>query len=397
MSLLNPVRHIRYVALLIALAVATLAVRNGLVQMYPAESAPYVPVTVSGRTDLEAANMLGKFLREEVGSATEIEQAMAIATANVRRNPLDESSYLLAAYALRKRGDSELADPLAAVALDHDPRNLAARFWAVGVAERQGEIDSVFDHIGKIALRRPTAAYLLGGELASLMNLPRAVGPASTALAKKPLWAQGFLEKAIKDADPDEVVRLVESMLRQNPESLPPGMIEQYIGNNLQRGRVDIVQRAVTLKGSKLLAGPAIDDELLTGFGASPVAWARAGESPTYVLNPIQSGLVVRTISAAAPVVLYRWTALPVGRWDIVLTGRNDPVLLSASVTCYGGVEATSGTSGFRAAGDAQVVATIEIAAPCAIQKIELTVDNGRGSVPANMTLQSIAIRRVAS
>jgi hypothetical protein len=132
-------------------------------------------------------------LAEKNAASGRFEEAAALARRALAADPLDGRAYRVLADAARGRGDLEQQRELIVLAVQHAPRDIAARAWAAQIALERGDAASAFSHYDRMLRVEPGARTTVFPVIAALAAMPGARDAMVARLAEQPPWRTEFL------------------------------------------------------------------------------------------------------------------------------------------------------------------------------------------------------------
>ncbi len=119
--------------------------------------------------------------------------AAALARRALAADPLDGRAYRVLADVAREQGDRDRQRTLIALAVQHAPRDIAARTWAAQIALERGDAAAAFSHYDRILRVAPAAQATIFPVLAGLAAMPGARDALVSRLAEQPPWRASLL------------------------------------------------------------------------------------------------------------------------------------------------------------------------------------------------------------
>jgi hypothetical protein len=126
-------------------------------------------------------------------AARRFPEAGTLAQRALAANPLDGRAYRVLADVAREQGDRERQRTFIALAVQHAPRDIAARTWAAQIALEQGDAAAAFSHYDRILRIAPEAQTTIFPVLAGLAAMPGARDALVSRLAEQPPWRASLL------------------------------------------------------------------------------------------------------------------------------------------------------------------------------------------------------------
>ena len=132
-------------------------------------------------------------LAEKQVASSHFDEAAALARRALAANPLDGRAYRVLADVAREQGDRERQRTFIALAVQHAPRDIAARTWAAQIALERGDAAAAFSHYDRILRVAPEAQTTIFPVLAGLGAMPGARDALVSRLAEQPPWRASLL------------------------------------------------------------------------------------------------------------------------------------------------------------------------------------------------------------
>ena len=154
------------IALFAAWRIASLAIADFYADTDPARALQWWPGHPDALLMLAEKNVAGR----------KFDAAEALAKRALAANPLDGRAYRVLADVASARGDRERQQALIALAVQHAPRDIAARAWAAQIALERGDAAAAVAHYDRILRVAPRAQAEVFPVLAGLAATPGARG-----------------------------------------------------------------------------------------------------------------------------------------------------------------------------------------------------------------------------
>ncbi|MCJ7451841.1 MAG: hypothetical protein MUO39_05110, partial [Steroidobacteraceae bacterium] len=132
-------------------------------------------------------------LAELMLAARRFPEAGTLAQRALAADPLDGRAYRVLADVAREQGDRDRQRTLIALAVQHAPRDIAARTWAAQIALERGDAAAAFSHYDRILRVAPEAQATIFPVLAGLAAMPGARDALVSRLAEQPPWRVSLL------------------------------------------------------------------------------------------------------------------------------------------------------------------------------------------------------------
>jgi hypothetical protein len=126
-------------------------------------------------------------------AARRFHEAGTLAQRALAANPLDGRAYRVLADVAREQGDPVRQRTLIELAVQHAPRDIAARTWAAQIALEQGDAAAAFSHYDRILRVAPEAQTTIFPVLAGFAAMPGARDALVSRLAEQPPWRASLL------------------------------------------------------------------------------------------------------------------------------------------------------------------------------------------------------------
>jgi Tfp pilus assembly protein PilF len=171
------------IALFAAWRIVSLAIADFYADSDPARALQWRPAHPDALVRLAEKNVAGR----------KFDTAEALAKRALAANPLDGRAYRVLADAASARGDRERQQALIALAVQHAPRDIAARAWAAQIALERGDAAAAVAHYDRILRVAPGAQAKVFPLLSRLAATPGARDAMVSRLAEQPPWRTELL------------------------------------------------------------------------------------------------------------------------------------------------------------------------------------------------------------
>ena len=171
------------IALFAGWRILTMAIADFYAESDPARALQWRPAHPEALLMLAEKNVAGR----------RFDAAEALAKRALAANPLDGRAYRVLADVASARGDRERQQALIALAVQHAPRDIAARAWAAQIALERGDAAAAVAHYDRILRVAPGAQAEVFPVLAALTATPGAREATVSRLAEQPPWRTAFL------------------------------------------------------------------------------------------------------------------------------------------------------------------------------------------------------------
>lgn len=171
------------IALFAAWRVVSLAIADFYADSDPARALQWRPAHPDALLRLAEKNVAGR----------KFDAAEALAKRALAANPLDGRAYRVLADAASARGDRARQQALIALAVQHAPRDIAARAWAAQIALEHGDAAAAVAHYDRILRVAPAAQAKVFPVLSGLAATPGAREAMVSGLAEQPPWRTELL------------------------------------------------------------------------------------------------------------------------------------------------------------------------------------------------------------
>jgi hypothetical protein len=133
-------------------------------------------------------------LAEKNVASRRFAEAEALARRALAADPLDGRAHRVLADAARGQGDLDQQRKLIALAVQHAPRDVAARAWAAQIALERGDAATAFSNYDRMLRVEPEAQTTVFPVLSALAAMPGARDAMVARLAEQPPWRASLLK-----------------------------------------------------------------------------------------------------------------------------------------------------------------------------------------------------------